>query len=294
MKGIWRLGAFLLFVAALAGCGMEQAMTKQHSAPVTAAGLQGNLSYQDVLEKGETVHNLAMTADAKRIWVGTHAGLYSSSSSGLWGEISPELGNVDVTGWFVDPQNPKHMTIAGNSGVMRSTDGGKKWEKIGKGLPDLPNIRSMTGIREGEQIRLFAFVSSEGVYQSTDAGEHWKLWLPLDQEVFAMDYSPQDQHIYVATQYGLLYNQKDMWETESLPGVEQVYSTAVDKRNGALYAATEQGIMQKLGGEWKLIDAKAPEKLIAIAAGEGDYQLVGIGESAFVYSLSNEKWSKWE
>lgn len=294
MNIILRLGAFLLFVAVLAGCGTEQAVNKRHSAPVTAANLHGDLSYQDVLEKGETVHNLTMTADAKRIWVGTHAGLYSSANSGLWGSLSTQLDSVDVTGWFVDPKQPDRMIIAGNSGVMRSTDGGKNWDKIGKGLPQIPNILSLTGIREGEQIRLFAFVSGEGVYQSTDAGDHWKLWLPLDQEVFAMDYSPEDQHIYVATQYGLLYNQKEMWETEPLANVEQVYSIAVDKRNGSLYAATEQGIMEKKGGEWKLLDAKAPEKLISIAPGEGDYQLVGIGESAFIYSLSNEKWSKWE
>lgn len=260
---------------------------------VTAASLKGDLTYQDVLEKGETVHNLAMTADGERIWVGTHAGLYSSAGGGLWGLISTQLEQQDIVGWFIDPENPDQIIVAGNEGVLRSQDGGKEWASIGTGLPTPADIRSFAGIREGEQIRLFAFVSSEGIYQSTDGGENWSLWRPMDQEVYAMDFDPEQNRLYVAAQFSLLYHEDGQWKTEVLPQAQQIYSLSVDKRTGILAVATEQGIFEKEHGEWRALDARAPENLIMISTGVGDTKWVGIGESALIYKLANNRWTKW-
>jgi hypothetical protein len=108
-----------------------------------------------------------------------------------------------------------------------------------------------------------------------------------------MDYNPDENRLYVATQYGLLYDHNGQWEAESVPGVEQIYSLAVDRQNGTLAVATEDGIFQKVDGEWLPLSARAPERLIVIAPGTGSYQLVGIGESAFIYALNDGKWTKW-
>jgi photosystem II stability/assembly factor-like uncharacterized protein len=294
MKGAWRWSVGLILLALVAGCAEDEQTKPISPAPVTAAALPGDLTYQDVLQQGEVVHNLAMTADAQHIWVGTHSGLYSSVGGGLWALLSPELEQEDITGWFIDPEQPAHMYAAGMNGVKRSTDGGKSWKEIGAGLPPSPNIHSFTGIRDGEQVRLFAFVTGEGIYQSNDGGEQWKLWMTLDQEVYAMDYHPDEKRLYVATQYGLLFDHNGQWETESVPGVEQIYSLAVDRRDGTVAVATEDGIYQKADGEWRPLSARAPERLIVIAPGTGNYQLVGIGESAFIYALSDGKWSKWD
>jgi ligand-binding sensor domain-containing protein len=296
MKRFVRWCMIISLLALTVGCsGQEKGKEKgKQPAPVTASHLAGELTYQDVLEKGETINVLSMTEDGKSIWIGTHAGIYCSVNNGLWALLSGDLEDDDVTAWFADPQQPEHIFAAGNGVMKRSLDGGKSWQSVGKGLPPSPNIRGLTGTREGNRLRLFGLVSGEGVYQSADGGENWKLWLPLDQEVYAMDYSPKRQRIFVATQYGLLYNHGEQWEAEPLADVEQIYSLAVDRRDDSLYIATEHGIMHNSDGEWKVLSARAPEKLIAISAGVGDYTLVGIGESAFIYSLSNDKWSNWE
>lgn len=292
MRSLLQWGMIMMTWALLAGCG-ESGRNTSVPPPVTAAATPGDLTYQDVLQKGEVVHNLSMTPDAQQIWVGTHAGLYSSAGGGLWGALSPELEREDVTGWFVDPDNPEHIFAAGQSGVISSRDGGKKWIRLGKGLPQPAEIRSVAGIREGEQLRLFAFVAGEGIYQSSNAGKEWKLWLPLDQEVYAMDYDPVEHRLYVAAQFSLLYHEEGQWKTEAVPHGQQVYSLTVDRVNGVLAVATDQGILEKVDGEWQELHAKAPEKLIVIAPGAGDYKWVGIGESAFVYALSGDKWMKW-
>lgn len=291
MKGFLRWGIGIAVCTLLAGCSdSEQSKTDPPS--VTAAALPGDLTYRDVLEKGETVHNLAMNGP-NRVWVGTHAGLYSSADGGLWGLLSPDLAQQDIVGWFVDPEDPHRIIVAGSEGLMRSTDGGKNWSSLGKGLPTPANIRSFSGIRQGEKVRLFAFVSGEGIYQSVDDGEQWQLWLPMDQEVYAMDYNPEENRLYVAAQFNLLYNEDGQWKTEVLPEAQQIYSLSVDRRTGILAVATEQGIFEKVNGEWRLLDARAPEKLIVIAPGEGDAKWVGIGESALIYKLANDRWTKW-
>lgn len=292
MTGYLRWGIGVTVLALLVGCS-DSERGEPTSSSVVAAALPGDLTYQDVLEKGETVHNLAMTPDTGRIWVGTHAGLYSSADGGMWGLVSPQLEQQDITGWFVDPQDTQRIIAAGSEGVWRSQDGGKTWSSIGKGLPTPANIRSFAGIREGEQIRLFAFVSGEGIYQSVDGGMNWSLWQPMDQEVYAMDFNPEENRLYVAAQFSLFYNEDGEWKTEPLPQAQQIYSLSVDRRTGVLAAATEQGIFEKVDGEWRLLDARAPEKLIVIAQGAGDAKWVGIGESALIYKLTRERWTKW-
>ena len=293
MKGFLRWGIGALILTLLVGCSDGSERSKSNPSSVTAAALQGDLTYKDVLEKGEMVHNLKMTTDSERVWVGTHAGLYSSADGGLWGLLSPQLEQQAIVGWFVDPDDPHQIIVAGNEGVHLSTDGGKEWTSIGKGLPVPAEIRSFTGIRQGEKIRLFAFISGEGIYQSVDKGENWSLWQPMDQEVYAMDFNPEENRLYVAAQFSLLYNEDGQWKTEVLPEAQQIYSLSIERRTGVLAVATERGVFEKVNGEWRLLDARAPEKLILIASGEGKTKWIGIGESALIYKLVDNRWTKW-
>ena len=160
-------------------------------------------------------------------------------------------------------------------------------------MPVPAEIRSFTGIRQGEKIRLFAFISGEGIYQSVDKGENWSLWQPMDQEVYAMDFNPEENRLYVAAQFSLLYNEDGQWKTEVLPEAQQIYSLSIERRTGVLAVATERGVFEKVKGEWRLLDARAPEKLILIASGEGKTKWIGIGESALIYKLVDNRWTKW-
>ncbi|MGG1662290.1 WD40/YVTN/BNR-like repeat-containing protein [Brevibacillus sp. NRS-1366] len=293
MKGFLRWGIGAMVLTLLVGCTDDSERSKPSPPSVTAAALKGDLTYQDVLEKGEMVHNLKMTADSERIWVGTHAGLYGSAGGGLWGLVSSQLERQAIVGWFVDPDDAHQIIVAGSEGVHRSTDGGNNWSAIGVGLPAPAEIRSFTGVRQGEKIRLFAFISGEGIYQSVDKGETWSLWQPMDQEVYAMDFNPEENRLYVAAQFSLLYNEDGQWKTEVLPEAQQIYSLSVERRSGTLAVATERGVFEKVKGEWRLINARAPEKLILIASGEGNTKWIGIGESALIYKLADNRWTKW-
>lgn len=288
MNVFLRCGVVLIMVAGLTGCSMNG----QQDNPETTPPLLGDLTYQDVLEKGGTVHNLGMTAN-EIVWVGTNAGLYHSADGKNWGLVSGQLENQDIVGWFINPRDPDQIIAAGHTGVMRSSDGGEHWSSIGQGLPVPANIGSFAGFEEQGSIHLFAFISGEGIYQSTDGGENWSLWKPMDQEVYAMDFNPLENRLYVAAQFNLLYYEDGSWKTDVLPQAEQTYSLSVDRRTGVLAVATEQGVYEKVDGQWQLLDAKAPEKLIVVAPGEGEARWIGIGESALIYTLADDRWTKW-
>jgi len=274
----------------LAGCSEGPPATKPNSPPVAAATAPGDLTYHDVLQKGEIVHQVGM-ADAGQVWVGTHSGIYYSASNQLWASLSEELED-DVTGWYVDPDNPRHIYVGGNGVVKRTEDGGETWNDASGGLPSPPDVRGLAGVRENGQLILYAAIAGEGIYRREGSGT-WEKWLPLDQEVYAIAYHPAEQRLYVATQYGLLYSQGERWETEPVEA-QQINSLTVDEASGQLYLATEQGILQRRDGAWQVLDAAAPERLVVIAKGWGDIKLVGIGESALVYKLHGDTWTQWE
>jgi photosystem II stability/assembly factor-like uncharacterized protein len=227
------------------------------------------------------------------VWVGTGSGLYHSADGKNWGLLFPQLENRDIAGWFVNPEDPDQIFAAGSNGIMRTLDGGVNWAEIGEGLPDPAAVSSFTGYEEDGQIHLFAFISGEGIYRSTDAGENWQLWSQIDQEVYAMDFHPEENRLCAAAQFSLLCEEDGKWRSVDLPQAEQIYSLAVNRETGALAVATEQGVFEKKDDEWERLDAESPEKLIVVSPGAKNVNWVGLGESALIYMLEKDKWILW-
>lgn len=121
-----------------------------------------------------------------------HRGLYKSTDGGTTFEkilyINEKTGVADVA---VDPSNPQIVYASTwefrrlpysfnsggmNSGIYKSTDGGKTWKELRNGLPSKPMGRSALALAPSEPNRIFAIVEAEktGLYLSTDGGENWQ------------------------------------------------------------------------------------------------------------------------
>ncbi|GJM62489.1 WD40/YVTN/BNR-like repeat-containing protein [Persicobacter diffluens] len=100
-------------------------------------------------------------------------------------DIAPD--SLDVARILVNPMNSQEVVMATNYGFFRSTDGGKKWQKSGKGLPNnLP--RDLTayydeakGIYELYLVEQAVYQAagksvktSGGVYKSRNGGKSWE------------------------------------------------------------------------------------------------------------------------
>jgi photosystem II stability/assembly factor-like uncharacterized protein len=123
-------------------------------------------------------------------------GIFRSSDGGRSFERvlyrDPDTGGVDIA---FDPSNPdtiyavlwearqapwENGAFSGpGSGIFKSTDGGKSWRPIGKGLPTFAADglgRIGIGVAPSLPRRLFATVEARqrgGLYRSDDAGESW-------------------------------------------------------------------------------------------------------------------------
>ncbi|HLF46933.1 MAG TPA: hypothetical protein VI548_10940, partial [Chitinophagaceae bacterium] len=123
---------------------------------------------------------------------GIHRGLYKSTDAGkTWNKIlyiDEKTGCADIA---VDPENtniiyattwqfrrqPYSFNSGGpGSGIYKSTDGGKTWKELSKGLPPKPFGRVALTLAPSAPNNLIAIVESNntGLYISSDAGENWK------------------------------------------------------------------------------------------------------------------------
>ena len=153
------------------------------------------------LEKSERISRIAIdpkNSDTVFVAVPGHLwdssedrGVFKTTDGGkTWTKalyVNPDTGCSDVV---IDPQNPQNVyasmwqfrrkpyffTSGGpGSGIYKSSDGGKTWKKITKGLPSGDLGRIALAIAASKPNILYANVESKqtGLYRSDDSGESW-------------------------------------------------------------------------------------------------------------------------
>ena len=126
---------------------------------------------------------------------GTERGLFKTTDGGkTWQKILYIDENTGCSEVTLDPRNPdvvyaamwEHRRTAWSfdsggekSGLYKSTDGGKSWNKIHNGFPSGKLGRIALAIAPSQPDRLYVVIESEqdatkGLYRSEDAGASWK------------------------------------------------------------------------------------------------------------------------
>lgn len=130
-------------------------------------------------------------------------GLYKTTDSGkTWQKLTnglPDDGKTGCTDLIIDPSNPDILYAAfyqrlrqpwtfysggANGGIFKSTDGGKSWKKLTKGLPLGETGRIGLAISRSNPKIIMALLEAKktesldkpgsGVYRSEDGGKSWK------------------------------------------------------------------------------------------------------------------------
>jgi photosystem II stability/assembly factor-like uncharacterized protein len=135
--------------------------------------------------------------DPQKIFVTGGAGLYvTSTGGGSWERwTSPDwAADVYPDGFVWSPRNPDIMFVAAaehnpttwrkagpqahaGGKIYRSEDGGRSWQRLGRGLPDsLKHEFGALCLEEwGDGISVFGATTGGEVYCGEDNGERWKL-----------------------------------------------------------------------------------------------------------------------
>ncbi|MBK9270581.1 MAG: glycosyl hydrolase [Saprospiraceae bacterium] len=137
--------------------------------------------------------NILYVAAPGPLWSDSpHRGLYKSTDAGKTWEkilyINPRTGVADIA---IDPRNPNIVFATSwefrrtpysfesggkGSALYKSTDAGKTWNKISKGLPTGDFGRIALTLAPSAPDKMLAIVEAKktGLYISEDAGENWK------------------------------------------------------------------------------------------------------------------------
>jgi photosystem II stability/assembly factor-like uncharacterized protein len=139
-------------------------------------------------------------------------------------------------------------TVTG-SGMLRSTDGGQRWQPIGEGIAALDAVWSIA-VEPRSPHRVFAMTFDDGVYLSANHGLTWtqatSKWFS-SEEILCTDEAPS--WLYAATGGGLLRsdNGGQSWSRAAgVLGQVPVYSLATvrDGERVILYAGTTGGYVE--------------------------------------------------
>jgi photosystem II stability/assembly factor-like uncharacterized protein len=151
------------------------------------------------------------------------------------------------------------------SGLFKSTDGGKSWRQLTKGLPTIAEGlgRIGIGISPSNPRRLYATVDANqkgGVYRSDDAGENWyllttegRLWGRGD-DFAEIEVDPKDPDVVYDANTGS-YKSTDGGRTwvgwRGAPGGDDYHSIWINPQNPdiILLAADQGAVVTVNGGE---------------------------------------------
>ncbi len=196
--------------------------------------------------------------DHAHIYLGTANGwIYQSHNGGERWERLAEIGKRDdlvLDHIVVDRDNPKRLLVgvwalgSVDGGLYLSTDAGHTWKPV----PDLQgqSVRALSSAPSDPKIIVAGTV--EGVFRSTDSGEHWKLISPEASptihgvESVAID--PIDPGVIYAGTWHLPWKTGDSGEhwnniKEGIIDDSDVFSIIVDPKDpSVVYASACSGI----------------------------------------------------
>src|ERR1041385_8311146 len=176
-------------------------------------------SNPDTLYLGTSGGEVYVSHDAARTWANPRGSVefpgyvvaVSSDGGRTWSRRDAGLEDFSVRAIAVDARDASFVVIGGLSGVYRSSNSGKSWEKIS----DQINVESLA-VAPRTHDRIYVGTWRQGI-RTDDGGKTWKLingGMVLDTDMFAITIDPTNpDDVWVAT-CGWVYNttnRGDLW-----------------------------------------------------------------------------------
>lgn len=178
-----------IFRSSNSGCGVYK--TTDGGKTWTLTGLENTFTIARIRVNPQNSNIVYVAATGHEWTPNEDRGLYKTTDGGkTWTKVLYVDQNTGVSDLVLDPVNPdivycttwermrlkwndpRTYPTTKNSGIWKSTDGGKKWEKINEGLPQ-PNARGRIGIdiSVSNPKVLYAYVDNYEIASKAKEGE---------------------------------------------------------------------------------------------------------------------------
>lgn len=171
-----------------------------------AKSLDGGNSWKNIFESQSPVIKISIDAkNSNLVYLLTKSGDIFSSANG--GDKFENLtGKISVTGFAglgfgvleADPSNAGWVYLAGKTGIIRSKDSGKTWEKVVT-LNNPQNSPVGALAINPMNSREIVYGASQAVYKSEDGGQNWTTsQFDVEKSISILKYNPTNPSIIYA------------------------------------------------------------------------------------------------
>ncbi len=168
-----------------------------------------NMTISEIAEKTH-FHGIAVDPrDASRVYLATHHGFFVVGPDGMAKRVSENAD--DFMGFTPHPTDPSilyasgHPASGGNLGIIMSTDGGRNWSRIAKGVNGPVDFHQMDASKADPKV----IYGVHGDLQvSRDGGHSWQRGGTAPDGLIDLAASAKDvNRLYAATKGGLFVSE---------------------------------------------------------------------------------------
>ena len=222
-------------------------------------------------------------SDHSILYIATHGDFYQSISGGP--PVKVDKVRADYMA-FIAPPIPGiplyasgHPPTGGNTGLIKSSDGGVTWETVSNVIEPPVDFHSMATSKQNPEIIIGFDSGARGLFKTVDAGKTWET-LEYPEYISALAISPDDSElIYAGTGNGIFKSDNDgqTWtQLDTYQGMA-VFALAFDD-NGRLFASVKTfGIVYSddFGESWE--DMQNVDLTISSIAADSENSFLYVG-----------------
>ena len=226
------------------------------------------------------IHGLGIDPENRNIlYIATHGDFYQSINGGP--PVKVDKSRADYMAFNAPPQvgvplyASGHPSTGGNTGLIKSNDGGQSWESVAKVLDPPVDFHAMA-VSNSDPNTIIGFDSGgRGLFKTTDAGKTWEQ-LQYPEYISALAISPTDSKIiFAGTGKGIFQSSdgaKTWTQLNEYKGLN-ILALAFDE-NGILYASNQFGLSRTsdFGKTWEKI--KRPDLVMTSIAVDSQNKII--------------------
>lgn len=210
------------------------------------------------------VHGLGVDpSDRDILYIATHGDFYKSVNGGPPIKVDQQRADYMAFNAPYSAGAPLyasgHPATGGNTGLIKSTDGGKTWYQVATILDPPVDFHAMSVSRSDPNIIIGFDSANRGLFRTSDGGQSWQR-LDAPDYLSALAISSSDSGVVFAGSGNGLYFSGDggaTWTKSDSLNADLVLALAFDEK-GVLYASAERlGLMRSLdhGRSWERLGA---------------------------------------